>query len=99
MKEHELRAPGNCAICGRGLLATGIPLFWRLTIDRFGVDLDAVRRQYGLTMLLGGNARIAAAMGPDEDMAQPLMEPRSFAVCESCGLVEGKTIAELALPE
>ena len=85
MKERELREHSCCSICTRKLLHTGLPLFWRVTIERFGVDLGAVQRQTGLAMMLG-SAGLAAAMGPDEDMAKPVMEPLQLVVCETCAV-------------
>ena len=84
MKEKELRKHATCAMCGNKVLASGLPLFWRVTVERFGVDLKAVSRQQGYSMMLG-SAEIALAMGADEDMAQPLMEPVTLTVCERCG--------------
>lgn len=96
MKEKELRRFATCGICGQKILAGGgLPLFYRVTIERFGIDLKAVSRQQGLTMLLGGSAAIAAAMGPDEEMTQTLMEPASFAVCERCS-TDSSCVAQLA---
>jgi hypothetical protein len=66
MKEKELREAATCIICGKPFGHTGLPLFWRVTIQRFGVDMGAVKRQTGLTMMLGGNALLASVMGPDE---------------------------------
>ena len=88
MKEHELRKHANCSVCGNKILASGLPLFWRVTVERFCVDLRALSRQQGLTMLLNGRAAIAAAMGPDEDMAQPAMEPTIITMCEKCAMEE-----------
>lgn len=66
MKEQELRAHATCSLCRQKIGASGLPLFYRLTVERFGVKLDAVRRQAGLEMMLGGAVRIAQAMGIDE---------------------------------
>lgn len=96
MKEAELRKFATCAICREKILARGVPLFYRVTVERFGVELAALNRQQGLTMLLGGSARIAAAMGPDEDLARPIMEPQTFAVCEHCSTRDRHCIASLA---
>lgn len=97
MKENELRNHATCANCHKKVLEDGIPLFWRVTIERFGIDINAVRRQQGLTMMLGGNAVIAAAMGPNEDMAMPFMEPTIVTLCEACG--SGKTVNICALSD
>jgi hypothetical protein len=84
MKEKELREAANCAMCGKPFGHSGLPLFWRVTIERFGVDYQAMRRQDGLTGLLGGNVALAQIMGPDENIATPMMEPIKVTVCEPC---------------
>lgn len=96
MKERELRAHSDCSLCGNKIGHTGLPLFWRLTVERFGIDVNAVRRQDGLTAVLGGHVAIAQAMGPDDDMATPLMEPLTLTVCESCACHSGLPVAALA---
>lgn len=96
MKEKELRQHAQCSLCGEKILSAGLPLFYRITIERFGVDLRAIQRQQGLTMMLGGNAAIAAAMGPDEEMTLPLMEPASITVCETCSTSKNNPVAYLA---
>lgn len=84
MKEKELRECGICGICGEKIGKSGVPMFWRVMIECLGVDLAAVQRQTGLAMMLGGHAGIAAAMGPDEEMTVPLMDPVTLIVCETC---------------
>ena len=85
MKEKELREAADCALCGKKIGASGIPMFWRVTIERHGVKLDAVQRQQGLTMMLGGHAGLAMVMGADEEMTIPMMDPVTITVCEDCG--------------
>jgi hypothetical protein len=84
MKEKELRESSVCGICGEKIGKSGVPMFWRVRIERHGVDLAAVQRQTGLAMMLGGHGGIAAAMGPDEEMTVPLMDPVTLTVCETC---------------
>ncbi len=84
MKERELRECATCAVCGEKIGKSGLPMFWRVRIERHGIKLDAVRRQSGLTDLLGGSAVLAMAMGADEEMTLPMMEPVALTVCESC---------------
>lgn len=95
MKEAELRKFATCGMCGRKVLESGLPMFWRVTVERFGMDMKAVQRQMGLTMQLGGNAFLASAMGADEDLALPIVEPVTIAVCESC-CTESTCVAALA---
>ncbi len=84
MKEQELRAHSICSLCMKKIGATGMPLFYRLTIERFGVKLDAVKRQAGLEMMLGGHVSIAQVVGPDEEMTVRVMDPLVLVVCETC---------------
>ena len=96
MKERELRTHAVCSLCRKKIGESGLPLFYRLTLERFGVKLDAVRRQGGLEMMLGGHVHIAQALGPDEDMAMPVMDTLVLVVCESCSLADRYFVAQLA---
>ena len=95
MKERELREAADCGICGKPFGHTGFPAFWRVRIERHGVDAGAVTRQQGLAMMMGGNAALAMAMGPDEEMTKPLMDPMEMTVCERCALEQRLCLAEL----
>jgi hypothetical protein len=83
MKQAELRKHVDCTHCGQKVLANGVPLFWRVTVERFGVDLNAIRRAAGFEQMLGSPA-LAAVMGCDEDMAKPMMDTAVITVCDSC---------------
>jgi hypothetical protein len=96
MKERELRAHATCSMCRKKIGESGMPLFYRVTIERFGVKLDAVRRQTGLEMMLNGHVAIAQAMSPDEDMAVPVMEKLVLVVCETCSTMRSCCVASLA---
>ncbi len=98
MNERELRQHATCSLCNKPIGRTGLPLFWRVKIERFGIDMRAVQRQTGLAMMLG-NAALAGVMGPDEDMATPVMEPVTLTVCEECALEERMPVAVMALDE
>jgi hypothetical protein len=63
-------------ITGVGVAAQG-PIFYRVTLEQFGIDRDAVTRQAGLENLIG-DAAIAAVMGPDEDVAKLLQKSVVF---------------------
>lgn len=73
-----------CAICCKGLMHAGIPLFYRLRVERMGLDLGAIKRQHGLELMMGGAAPLASIMGPDETMAAVIDGPRELLVCETC---------------
>lgn len=83
VKETELRRYADCSICRQKIGASGVPLFYRVTVERFGVMLPAVRRQDGLGALIG-SARLAQVMGTDEELTRPMMEPLILSICETC---------------
>lgn len=91
MKERELRQHVNCSLCRKPVVHTGLPLFWRVTVERFGIDAEAVQRNHGLMKFLG-SARLATAIGPDEDMAKPVMEKAVLTLCESCAMEHGQLV-------
>ena len=96
MKESELRKHTDCSLCGKKVLASGLPLFWRVKIERFGIKMNAVSRQQGLTMMLGGHALLAQIMGADEDMAEPVMDAVTLTICENCACNNQHVVAGLA---
>jgi hypothetical protein len=83
VKELELRKHANCTACSKPVMHTGLPLFWRVTVERFGVNLTNTNRQDGLAQYLG-NTRLAQIMGPDLDMAARLIGPRVVTLCDAC---------------
>lgn len=86
MREDELRKHATCSACRKKIGHTGLPMFWTLTIDRHGIDHGALARNAGLTMMLGGHAALARAMGPNEEMTQKMMDTRELTLCESCAM-------------
>lgn len=85
MRESELRQHATCCACKKPIGSSGLPLFWTVKVCRYGIDAQAVTRQQGLAMHLG-NAVLAHHMGPDEIMANPVMEEVSLSFCEPCAL-------------
>lgn len=84
-----------CTRCGKGVAHTGVPLFYRVTIERMGIDGRAVERQTGLEMMLGGHAKLAHVMGPDEDMGLPIGPANVGLLCEKCAHDLDFSFAEL----
>lgn len=83
MKEKELREHTDCTLCKKPIGKTGMPLFWVVELQRFGLDLNALQRNAGLAMQLG-SVQLAEVMGPNEDLAKPIMEKKKITVCEDC---------------
>jgi hypothetical protein len=86
MKEDELRKHIRCSRCGKPIGHTGLPFFWTLTVNRYGLDVGALRRNAGLAAYLGGSAELARIMGPDEDMAEKIMDTVTLTLCENCAM-------------
>lgn len=85
-----------CAICRKGLMHTGLPLFWRVSIERMAVDVRKVREQAGLEMMLG-SVPLARVMGNDSNLAKPVHEqPTELLVCEHCAVNQSTVVAHLA---
>ena len=72
-----------CALCGKGVMHTGLPLAWRFTVERISIDARAVRTQAGLETMIG-NVAIAHVLSPVGDFGIELMKPVTLLVCESC---------------
>ena len=85
MKQRELSKHVKCNGCGNHIARSGLPIFWRVKVERFGIDTTAVKRQHGLSVFLG-SAELASFMGPDEDMTIDLMEPKTMTLCDACAL-------------
>ena len=73
LREEDLLKVAKCGLCGKGIGHTGLPLFWRVTVVRYGIDVNAVLRQDGLAQHIG-SSMLARVMGPDEVMAKPIGE-------------------------
>lgn len=85
MKQNELSKHLKCNGCGNHIAHSGLPIFWRVKVERFGVDTTAVKRQLGLSAFLGSDV-LANVMGPDEDMTIDLMTPKTMTLCDGCAL-------------
>lgn len=84
-----------CAFCGKGVMHTGLPLFWRVCIERMGVDLVAAQRQHGMEVFFGGNVGIADVFNDGAPIANPLQDSeKTILICERCAM-EPKAIAEI----
>ena len=83
LNEKELRAVCKCANCGKGIMHTGLPLFWVVKVERYGVDGKAIQRQNGLEQMMGGHVALAQVFSPDETMARQIID-KKFSFCEEC---------------
>lgn len=83
MKEKELRKVAICGLCNKKIGESGLPLFMRVTVKRYGLKAQALSRQTGLEMMRGAAAGLAQVLGPDEDMAEIITE-NTITVCATC---------------
>ncbi|HYF16306.1 MAG TPA: hypothetical protein VEA40_00455 [Ramlibacter sp.] len=88
-----------CCCCGKGVAHTGVPLFWRVRIERMGIERGAVQQQHGLEQFFGGGHGAVAladvfAGGP---LARPLQDSATeVLVCETCAVSSGLPLAAMA---
>lgn len=82
MKQSYIRP---CIGCGKGVMHDNCIAFYRVSIDRMVANLAAIQKQAGLEMMIGGNARIAMAMGPDDDIAKVFAQ-HVVLVCLECSM-------------
>ncbi len=94
MKEDELRQHAKCSICGMPIGTGGVPFFYRITVEHYVLNVQALQRQQGLTMMMGGHAGLARIMGPDEDLAWKATQG-TLTVCESCSTDLETPVAQL----
>jgi hypothetical protein len=80
IKQAEIKP---CALCKKGVAHDGNILFWRMRLERAGLDHGAVQRQHGLELMIGSPA-IARVMGTDSDIAKVIDGPHDVWVCEPC---------------
>lgn len=85
MKQRDFK---KCSLCKEGVMKNGGITFYKITMERFIVDLGAIKRQAGLEMTMG-SGQLAAAMGPDEDLANIIDEKSDVFVCEDCAIDAG----------
>lgn len=85
IKEEDLLKCGCCPLCHDPLISPkhGIT-FYRVTIERAGLEIGALNRRMGLQAMLGGSDAIARAMGPDDDLAKIFDGPHQVIVHETC---------------
>jgi len=73
----------KCAICGNGMAHTGTVVFYRVTLETFGLDAGAIQRAHGLELQMGAAAPLAQLLGPPGDIFQQLDE-KQMLVCMDC---------------
>lgn len=82
----------KCLLCGEGMMHNQWnPTFFRVTLERYVVDMQAVHRQAGFEQFIGSSPNpsphavaIANVMGPDEDLAKALGPIPIFNICGDC---------------
>ena len=95
MSDLHQRDIRPCLLCGEGLMHSHQMTAYRVTIEHFVFDLGAIQRQAGLEQMLGGNAAIAHAMGPQEAMAKRATSV-SALICQQCAMQDGTPLSVLA---
>lgn len=102
-KKLGVDAMGPCHICKRQLLATGLPIFYRVQVSQCALDRTEIQRHVGLAMTMGGGAdglALAGILGPKVEPVAVMFEGATVNVCASCQNGPGYLmLAELAFAE
>jgi hypothetical protein len=72
-----------CALCGKGVMHAGVPIFYRVQIESMGINLQEVQRTAGMEQFMGGYVAIARVLH-DPDIATPIVPAVTALVCQSC---------------
>lgn len=72
-----------CIMCGKGVMHTGVPLFYRVKIERLGILANEVQRTSAMEQFMGGNVAIARAFH-DPELTRVVMPEVTGLVCEPC---------------
>lgn len=92
MKQADLKP---CCICRQGMAHNNSIHFYRMTVSAMVLNVDAVRRQHGLEVMMGPDGgALAAALGLNEDMATPI-DTVDLLVCSDCAMLERVPLAQL----
>lgn len=100
-RRHDSSAMGPCFLCGRQILATGVPVFYRVNVEQCGVDMNEVRQHVGLAMAMGGGAdglALAEIMGPRRQPVVVLGEGTQN-ICQQCAADRVPAIMTIALDD
>jgi len=82
MKAGEIKP---CAFCGKGVMHTGLPLFYSVRVQRMGIDMREVDRAAGMEQFMGGHVALARIFH-DPEIANPFGEAVNSLVCEACAM-------------
>lgn len=80
MKASELKP---CTSCGKGMMHDDNPIFYKITMETMGIDIQAVREIHGLEMMLGKAAPLASVLGTNPDIAMEL-DTTEHLICLKC---------------
>jgi len=72
-----------CAVCGKGVMHQGVPVFYELTIRSVVADISNIRRMHGMEQVMGGNVPLARIFLPSNKVGDRLPANRVL-LCADC---------------
>lgn len=84
LAELKHRDIENCKVCEHGVAHDNQLIFYRVTIETYGLEIQNIQRAAGLEQVLDGHALLANIMGPDAAVATRVHDPEPKLVCLSC---------------
>lgn len=74
-----------CALCHKGVMHTGVPLFYRVRIETMGVDHGNVQRADAMERYMGGHV-VLARVFEDPEIATAVVPETTALICQACAL-------------
>lgn len=76
----------RCACCGKGVAHTGLPFFYRVTIERFGLDANACRRRNAMEEFFMPAPGLAEVFSTGEPLGKRFDLTARLLICETCSM-------------
>jgi len=95
MKEAKANEIQKCALCDLGVMNSHVPVFYTVKVDRMCIDMQAVKEQQALSVLVG-NEEIASVMGPNRSIAKRIADGKEVWVCQNCALSLDLCVGEMS---
>lgn len=100
MKGSELRPCDNCgkALTGKATKPEHkenlvLPFFYKITVQRYELDKEAIDSTLGLSRMFGGAFGLAEVMSPNPELANESGNPEELLLCADCIMTQEISIA------
>lgn len=90
LKPRDLKP---CGLCGKGLMHAHAVVFYKVTVQQFVIDMNAVRELAGMELMLGKAAPLAEILGSVNEIAFAPVPASAMLVCLECATMQPTSVA------